>query len=168
MRKPHMILPFFIPLCFSFCQAQVEDNVTGTFTFNEQITELSFVYAWYAPDMLDSSVTNIHLVFSDDPIPNETHSLPDLRALGEEGMIHGLMVVYSTEGDSKDSVVEVNLFHEETGHRSLGSNGGEIEVVLTKHDEMVMEGKFFTKDPTTLFDYTYELDVSFKVSLPNK
>ena len=168
MKKSLMLISMAFLLCFTFSCQKGEKNATGTFTFNNKITKINYVYAWYGPSVLDRSEKNIYLVFSDNPIPDKTHSLFDLQDLGEKGKIHGLMVRYSTMGTFKDSIEGGNFFHEDIGHSSLAYSAGFIEVELTNYDENVMEGRIFTKEPRDIFDHKYELDVSYKVSLPTK
>lgn len=146
----------------------VPKNATGTFTFNKKAVTINYVYTWYDTSNLDETVTDIHLVFSDNPVPNNTHSIFDLQDLGREEKIHGLKVVYMTGGMFKDTIVGGNIFHKDIADRSLAFGGGWIEVELTTLDESIMEGKIFTQEPQDLFDHTFELNISFKASLPSK
>jgi hypothetical protein len=143
-------------------------NAEGTFTFNGKPIAINYGFAWYESSALDDTVTNIHLVFTDHPVPPDSRSIWDLQDLGEEGKIHGFMAVFATGGMFKDSIVGGTVYHEDVEEMSLAFSGGNLEVETTTLDESVIEGRVFTTRVQRLFDYEMELDVTFKVPLPEK
>jgi|GEM_PF-1941203 len=143
-------------------------NAEGTFSFNGKSVVINYGFAWYEASALDDTVTNIHLVFTDHPVPPDSRSIWDLQDLGEEGKIHGFMAVFATGGMFENSIVGGNVYHEDVEEMSLAFSGGNLEVETTALDESVIAGRVFTTRVQRLFDYAMELDVTFKVPLPEK
>ncbi len=146
----------------------VPKNAEGTFSFNGKSAAINYGFAWYEASALDDTVTNIHLVFTDHPVPPDSRSIWDLQDLGEEGKIHGFMAVFATGGMFENSIVGGNVFHEDVEEMSLAFSGGNLEVETTALDESVIAGRVFTARVQRLFDNAMELDVTFKVPLPEK
>jgi hypothetical protein len=144
------------------------ENATGTFTFNGKSVNIRHGFAWYEPSILDDSVTNIHLMFTDNPVHAGSRGSFDLRDLGRTGKIHGLMAAFATGGQFKNSIVSGSVYHEDIEEPNLSFSGGSLDIKITNLDDFFVEGRLFTTKEMKLFDYTMEVDVAFKVELPEK
>lgn len=144
------------------------ENASGTFTFNGSSVTIRYGFAWYESSRLNDAVTNLFLMFSDDPVPEDSRGSFDLRDLSRAGKIHGVMVAIALGGTFKHSIVSGSVYHEAIEEPSLSFSGGSLEVDIRRLDDDVIEGRLYTAREMKLFDYAMEVDVAFRVELPEK
>lgn len=140
-------------------------EVDGTFTMNGTETPFKFVYVWEEKSLLDSTKLNLHLLFTDNPLPEGTDFKYGLTSLSREGKIHALEATYSPDNGN---IVGGKIFHEGTGDMNISFSQGNLEGQIKILEGESLEGEVFTEEPIDSFDNMWEVKVTFKTSLPEK
>lgn len=138
-------------------------EVDGTFIMNGTTTPFKFVYVWEEESLLDSSKQNLHLLFTDNPLPDSTDLKYGLTSLGREGKIHALEATYSPDNGN---IVGGKIFHEGTGGMNISFGQGNLKGQIKILENESLEGEIFSEEPIDSFDNIWEVKVTFKVLLP--
>ena len=138
--------------------AGVADRVDGTLTVNGNQVRLNQVYAWTSKGAFDESKTDVHILMTDRPVPEEKlkGSMPLMSGDGPQGV--------ELRIDEDKKVIEGEIYHSALKHGYFSGTGMHVFEPVT-FDKTAVEGKVRSDVPQEAFGDKWEYSVSIRAKV---
>jgi hypothetical protein len=135
--------------------ASAGDRVEGTLTVNGNPVTLKHVYAWTTKGALDETKTDVRVLITDQPVPDEK-----LRSL--------IPIIASEQGidlriDEDKRIIETEVYHSALKHGYFSGTGLVFEPV--SFDTNLVEGKVRSDGPQEAFGDKWDCSVIFRAKV---
>lgn len=150
-------------------QADAQNQVSGTFTVKGATTTFAHVYTFWQPNAFNGQ-PNLHLVFSDVPIPPEAvpdddDAMPKIAGMIRDGKVHAIELHLAPGYKQLDRASDLAVYHVGLSPARFGM--GNMSTYEAKSvTETTIEGRARTKGPQDHEGVTWQYDVQFKVAIP--
>jgi hypothetical protein len=138
--------------------ASADDRVEGTLTVNGNPVSLKHVYAWTTKGAFDETKTDVRVLITDQPVPEEK-----LRSLMP------IMSGDSTQGialriDEDKKIIGGEVYHSALKHGYFSGSGMYVFEPVS-FDTNLVEAKASSGGPQETFGDKWEYSVSFRVKV---
>lgn len=145
----------------SLALASADGTATGKLTINNTTTNLSYAYAWTAPDPFDESKTNVIVMLSDVKLTPDD-AMDDFKPtqLAKEKKLNAVRLQFDADGEITSGNFYSPLI--DTGQFSAGGMHKFDKQVFTSAS---IEGKAFMEKPEDFFETKYFYTATFKAPI---
>ena len=132
------------------------DRVEGTLTVNGNPVSLKHVYAWTSKGTFDEKKTDVRVLITDQPVPEEKLGslLPIMAGDGKQG------IEFRIDEDKK--IIEGEVYHSALKHGYFSATGMHVFDPVS-YDTTVVEAKVRSDGPQETFGDKWEYSASFRV-----
>ena len=137
--------------------ASADDRVEGTLTVNGNPVSLKHVYAWTTKGAFDETKTDVRVLITDQPVPDEKlrSPIPIIDGDGKQGI--------DLRIDEDKKIIETEVYHSALKHGYFSGTGLVFEPV--SFDTNLVEAKASSGGPQETFGDKWEYSVSFRVKV---
>jgi hypothetical protein len=135
--------------------AGATDRVDGTLTVNGNQVSLKHVYCWTSKGAFDDAKTDVHILITDGPVPEEKLKSSMLVMAGD-----GLQGV-ELRIDEDKKVIEGEVYHSALKHGYFSGTGSHIFEPVS-FDRSAVEGKVRSDGAQETFGDKWEYSASFR------
>jgi hypothetical protein len=138
--------------------ASADDRVEGSLTVNGNPVSLKHVYAWTSKGAFDETKTDVRVLITDEPVPEEKLKslIPIMTGDGQQGI--------DLRIDEDKKIIETEVYHSALKHGYF-SGTGSLVFEPVSFDTNLVEAKVRTDGPQEVFDDKWECSVSFRAKV---
>jgi hypothetical protein len=136
----------------------VTDRVDGTLTVNGNQVSLKHVYAWTSKGAFDDAKTDVHILITDRPVPEEKlkSSMPVMAGDGPQGV--------ELRIDEDKKVIEAEVYHSALKHGYFSGTGSHMFEPVS-FERSPVEGKVHSDGAQETFGDKWEYSASFRANV---
>jgi len=138
--------------------ASAGDRVEGTLTVNGNPVSLKHVYAWTSKGAFDETKTDVRVLITDQPVPEEKLGslMPIMAGDGKQGI--------ELRIDEDKKIIEGEVYHSALKHGYFSATGSHVFEPVS-FDTNLVEAKVRSDGPQETFGDKWEYSASFRVKV---